>query len=384
MKPMALSMLLAALGCSSSPAASTVCPQALATHPAAAAWSAAPDDAKPIATTFTLAIDPTDPALSSPWRQPQAAPLTIGGGGAGLRLTGGVKSFANHAGRLYLELYLVNDGAVGLRDVTLQPSMPGHAAAFYDLSVDPLAAPTTGAPAAVVVGGIGPEGVSAAHSPRRRRRWHQERDHDDARARRHDLVPHLDDERAARAHARRQRAVDGGARRRSHRRGRHRHRYAQRHARRRRAPLVGRPHARRQARAHRLRHLQPARRRRSRHAQGDRRSSARPKASVASRATSSSPPTARTPSSAPTSATRSRCSSGAATPSPSRRRCPSAAGPSACRCRPTARRSTSPTFFRTGPSKTTAAGSASSTPRPPPRSAPPSCATTATSPKRRA
>ena len=151
--------LLLPLGCSSSPSTSA-CPRALAAHPTGAAWTAPPDDAAPVAVTFSLTIDPQHPALSSAWRQPQAAPLTIGGGGQGLRLTGGVKTFASDAGRLYLELYVVNDAASGLRGVTLQPSVPTHASAFYDLMADPLGA-ATGAPGPLAVGGIGPEGVSA-------------------------------------------------------------------------------------------------------------------------------------------------------------------------------------------------------------------------------
>ncbi|HWE29802.1 MAG TPA: YncE family protein, partial [Polyangia bacterium] len=155
-----------AVGCSGNQA-TTACPAALAAHPTDAPWTAAVDDAGPVATTFTLTIDPKNAALASTWRQPQAAPLTAtGGGDASLRLVGGVKAFATHASRLYLELYLVNDAARGLGDVTLQPSaLSSTATAFYDLTVDPLSAPVAaaadGALPLVAVGGIGPEGVSS-------------------------------------------------------------------------------------------------------------------------------------------------------------------------------------------------------------------------------
>ncbi len=152
--------LLLPLACAPSPASGPVCPAALAAHPTGAAWTPPADDAQPIATTFTLTIDPTHPALSSTWRQPQPEPLTIRGGGGGLSLRGGVKTFATHTGRLYLELYLVNDGPRGLGDVTLQPSAPEHVSAYYDLTVDPFAAPSPSLPP-IAVGGIGPEGVSA-------------------------------------------------------------------------------------------------------------------------------------------------------------------------------------------------------------------------------
>lgn len=167
-----LSIFLITGGCSSAGAASSsgdglACPAALAAHPTGAAWTAVADDATAIAATFTLTIDPQNPALASTWRQPQAAPLTMtGGSDARLRLVGGVKTFATHASRLYLELYLVNDAPRGLADVTLQPgALPATATAFYDLTVDPLSAPVTvaagGALPALTVGGIGPEGVSA-------------------------------------------------------------------------------------------------------------------------------------------------------------------------------------------------------------------------------
>ena len=160
MRLLPLLPLLLPLGCSSPPA-SGACPAALAAHPTDAPWVAPADDTTPVATSFLLTIDPQDPSLSSTWRQPQAQPLTVTGGGESLRLAGGVKTFATHASRLYVELYLVNDAARGLAGVTVQPSPPAHAAAFYDLTVDPLAAPVAGDPPALAVGGIGPEGVSA-------------------------------------------------------------------------------------------------------------------------------------------------------------------------------------------------------------------------------
>lgn len=146
-------------GCSPARSGTLACPAALNAHPDGAPSPPLPDDVEPVTATFTLTIDPAHPALSEAWRQPRPEPLQIAGGGDGLTLTGGVKTFATHAGRLYLELYLVNDGARGLSDVVLQPSAPAHATAFYDLRVDPLAAAS--APGPILVGGVGPEGVSA-------------------------------------------------------------------------------------------------------------------------------------------------------------------------------------------------------------------------------
>ena len=157
-RSLSLCLALVVVGCA--PSSSSSCPAALAAHPTAPAWSPSADDSEAVATTFTLTIDPRHPALSAAWRQPLADPLTIAGGTERLTLRGGVKTFAQHASRLYLELYVVNDGALGLADVTLQAAPPSHASAFYDLTLDPLASPSPAA-TPIAVGGIGPEGVSA-------------------------------------------------------------------------------------------------------------------------------------------------------------------------------------------------------------------------------
>ena len=120
----------AAVGCSKTPADLVACPAALNTHPTGAAWSALDDTRAPVSVSFSVTIDPNGSALSSSWRQPQADAVVIGGGGAGVTLRGGAKRFATASNRLYLELYLVNDGALGLDEVTLTPSGYSGAAAF--------------------------------------------------------------------------------------------------------------------------------------------------------------------------------------------------------------------------------------------------------------
>ena len=49
---------------------------------------------QPVHVTFTATIDPSSPALTSGWLQPHPEAITVAGGGAGLRLAGGVKTFA--------------------------------------------------------------------------------------------------------------------------------------------------------------------------------------------------------------------------------------------------------------------------------------------------
>lgn len=155
----ALLLLLAACGHHDGNAAKgPQCPAAQAAHPTGTAWSAPPEAADPVSVSFALTIDPKHSVLDSPWRQPHAEALTIVGGGQGLTLTGGVKRFAKHPERLYVELVLVNDGPSGLGAATLTLSALGGAARSYDLAADPWAAPLTSP--RVAVGGVGPEGVS--------------------------------------------------------------------------------------------------------------------------------------------------------------------------------------------------------------------------------
>ncbi|HEX9104449.1 MAG TPA: YncE family protein, partial [Polyangia bacterium] len=149
-------------GCGERAATSTspTCPAAFAAHPSGAAWQPPLDPSSPVATTFLLSIDPNAPSLASAWRQPQAEALTVSGGAVGLSLQGGVKRFAKHSDRLYIELTVVSTRGDGLGDVTLGVGEVSHAAQLYDLSRDPWAAAATG-DLALAVGGIGPEGTSA-------------------------------------------------------------------------------------------------------------------------------------------------------------------------------------------------------------------------------
>jgi len=110
----------AALHCASnkveegSPAAPTLtCPASLGVQAEGAPWAPAPDVTMPIATTFTVTVDPQHPVLAGEWRQPHGEPLAFAGGTATLHLTGGVKRFAKHPERLFFELYLVSEDPLG-------------------------------------------------------------------------------------------------------------------------------------------------------------------------------------------------------------------------------------------------------------------------------
>lgn len=134
------------------------CPAPFATSPTGAADVAPPEPATPIASAFTVTIDRTAPALDSPQREPQAAPLTIARTSGDLRIVGGVKRFALHADRLWVELYVVADGADGVAGATAALGALTGASAVRDVSIDPLAAPTDARTFAL--GGIAPAGVA--------------------------------------------------------------------------------------------------------------------------------------------------------------------------------------------------------------------------------
>jgi DNA-binding beta-propeller fold protein YncE len=134
------------------------CPAALAAHPTGAATVVPAEPATPISATFTLTIDPTAPALGAAQREPQAAPLTIARTAGALRLVGGVKRFATHADRLMVELYVVDDGADGVAGATATISALVGATAVRDVTIDPLAAPTSAR--SIALGGVAPEGTT--------------------------------------------------------------------------------------------------------------------------------------------------------------------------------------------------------------------------------
>ena len=135
------------------------CSASLDVRPEGSPWAPAPDVTLPVATSFTVTVDPQHPVLAGEWREPHSEPLTFAGGTATMHLTGGVKRFAKHPERLFFELYLVSDDPLGIADVQAAIDGLPKGAVYYDLSDDPLAAPS--APAPLLVGGIGPRGVSS-------------------------------------------------------------------------------------------------------------------------------------------------------------------------------------------------------------------------------
>lgn len=136
------------------------CPASLNTQPSSAAYSPPEDPASAVTATFKITIDPKHPALSGEQREPQAAPLNFETLSGDLRIRGGVKAFAKHPERLYLELYLVNDGKAGIRDAKATVSGLLGTSVFYDFGSDPWAGPTQDM--TLTLGGIAPEGVGQA------------------------------------------------------------------------------------------------------------------------------------------------------------------------------------------------------------------------------
>ena len=143
----------------SSPSAGEPCAPSLNTQPVGTAWIPIPDSAQAVTASFDLTLDPTNSVLQSEWLQPHPEALNITGGGASLRLVGGVKAFYLYPHRLLVDLNVVNDGGTGLADVVVTPSALVGTTAFYDLNVDPLAAASS--PVGMALGGIGARGVSA-------------------------------------------------------------------------------------------------------------------------------------------------------------------------------------------------------------------------------
>lgn len=136
-----------------------VCPASLAATPTGAPIAGATEPATPVSATFSITIDLAHPALASAQREPQAGPLTIARTTGALRLAGGVKRFALHDDRLFVELYAISDDAtLGVANATATLGSLAGAIAVRDVAADPLAAPT--AQRAFAIGGIGPEGTA--------------------------------------------------------------------------------------------------------------------------------------------------------------------------------------------------------------------------------
>lgn len=136
-----------------------VCPEALATQPEGAWTAAAAEPAVPESASFVVTIDLDHPALASAQREPQAAPLAVREVAGSLHLSGGVKRFASHADRLFVELYVVaDDGHPGVANATANIGDLTGVTAVRDVAADPLGAPTTARQFAL--GGIAPAGTA--------------------------------------------------------------------------------------------------------------------------------------------------------------------------------------------------------------------------------
>ena len=143
----------------STPASGGACAASMEPTADGPAWTPSADPASPVHVTFTATIDTQNAALTSAWVQPHPEAISIQGGAGGLRLWGGVKPYALHPGRLWVELYVIDDGLQGVRGATATVSNVSGSTTFYDLTYDPWAAPSA-SPTPLTLGGIAPRGVS--------------------------------------------------------------------------------------------------------------------------------------------------------------------------------------------------------------------------------
>jgi YVTN family beta-propeller protein len=141
-----------------STAAPSRCPSALAAIPQGVADVPRAETATPTHASFTVTIDPSDASLRTAQREPLAQPITVIKTTGSLELRAGVKKFAKYNDRLFLELYVSSvddEGVLGARATVRDIK---GAAAFYDFSVDPWAAPTS--TTTIPMGGVAPRGVA--------------------------------------------------------------------------------------------------------------------------------------------------------------------------------------------------------------------------------
>lgn len=133
------------------------CAESLHASATGAPWTPSPDATGDVRASFSIRIDTKSPAMSEEWRHPRAEALSATVTKGDLKIWGGVKTFALHSDRLVVDLYFVNDGKTGARDVTATVANLTGTTTFFDLTTDPWAAPTP--ERALLVGGIAPEGI---------------------------------------------------------------------------------------------------------------------------------------------------------------------------------------------------------------------------------
>ncbi len=140
------------------PAAISGCPSSLAATPTGAAWVAPSEGAAAVHASFAVTIDPESAAFQTAQREPLSAPMKITTTAGSLALAGGVKKFAKHESRLFLELYVSSEGDEGVLGARATLRDVKGAAAFYDFNVDPWIDPS---PTMIFpLGGIAPHGVA--------------------------------------------------------------------------------------------------------------------------------------------------------------------------------------------------------------------------------
>lgn len=134
-----------------------ILPQAIPPEQAGPPVTVPDIDPVPVSAPFTLVVDAAHPALDAETLEPQAAPVTVSGGGEGLKLSAFVKRLPARPGILWVELYLENLTDAALRDVSLALGDAPSGVSVYDFTNDPFAEPT--AEKAFSLGRIAHEGV---------------------------------------------------------------------------------------------------------------------------------------------------------------------------------------------------------------------------------
>lgn len=116
-------------------------------------FSALPDEQASVSAEFSLVVDPSHVALETTWREPQVGPATVEGSSETFEIVAHAKTIPLRPDVLWVDLYIVNRGDVGVADLRL--SLSGSS--IYDLTQEPLSAEAV---SEVFVGGVGPEGVA--------------------------------------------------------------------------------------------------------------------------------------------------------------------------------------------------------------------------------
>lgn len=114
----------------------------------------------PVAAEFVIEVNAADPELDGEQRQPLAGPVLVTGGSETLELRAFAKRVPARPDGVWVEIFVVNRSAAGLRDVVLRLGSAPGAGTIVDVTNAPLAEDAAGPE--ITVGGIAAEGLGRA------------------------------------------------------------------------------------------------------------------------------------------------------------------------------------------------------------------------------